>query len=152
MWFSNLQAACVHVARLGYRAVIAETPRSTCGLFVLGQTTRPCVYVWVKVRSVSAALVGTRRHLLCLPPLPNTVLVLTQTLTDTHTLSLWQATSFSLCDLAGWECGACHLSKVSASLHAVKFESCLCQLSLPPPPSTRTWAAWEINTSLEAGS
>lgn len=39
----------------------------------------------------------------------------THTLTDTNRHTLWQATSFSLCDLAGWECGACHLSKVSAA-------------------------------------
>lgn len=36
-------------------------------LVCFGPDTWSCVYFWVKVRSVSAALVGTRRHLLCLP-------------------------------------------------------------------------------------
>lgn len=35
-------------------------------LVCFGPDTLSCVYIWVKVRSVSAALVGTHRHLLCL--------------------------------------------------------------------------------------
>lgn len=36
---------------------------STCSVFVLEPDTLSRVYVWVKVRSVSAALLGTHRHL-----------------------------------------------------------------------------------------
>lgn len=52
---------------------------------------------------------GTPQASVVFASLPDAVLVYTHTLTDTHSGSL------SLCDLAGWECGACHLSKVSAA-------------------------------------
>lgn len=67
-----------------------------------GPDTWTRVSIWVKVRSVSVALVGTLRHLLSLP--------LCQTLTDTHFLAGRQV------DLSGWECGSCHLSKVEVAL------------------------------------
>lgn len=47
-----------------------------------GPDSWACVYIWVKVRSVSVALVGTLRHLLSFP--------LCQTLRDTHFLAGWQ--------------------------------------------------------------
>lgn len=47
-----------------------------------GPDTWACVYVWVKVRSVSVVLVGTLKHLLSLP--------LCQKVTETHLLAGWQ--------------------------------------------------------------
>lgn len=55
---------CVYVAFIDCRAAkkLPEHVRLVC----FGPDTWSCVYFWVKVRSVSAAPVGTRRHLLCL--------------------------------------------------------------------------------------
>lgn len=55
------------------------------------------VYIWVKVRSVSVALVGTLRHPLSLP------------LCQKQTRTFWQGDSFRQVDLCGGECGSCHL-------------------------------------------
>lgn len=63
-----------------------------------------CVYIWVKVRSVSVALVGTLRHPLSLP------------LCQKQTRTFWQDDSFRQVDLCGWECGSCHLPKEELAL------------------------------------
>lgn len=128
-------------------------------LVCFGPDTLSCVYVWVKVRSVSAALVETHMHLLCLPLCQtHSLCSLIQTHTHRHTdvLAGPQILTVRPCLV---ECGLFHLSKVSAA-HT------LCKRKLPPsavsPPAlsfavdspglTSMWAAWEISTSLRAGS
>lgn len=79
---------------------------------------------------------------------------LLDTLIYSNTETFWQAPKFSLCDLAWWECGAFHLSKV-----AVAYMPCerklllsavflLLSFTVDSPVLTSMRAAWEINTSL----
>lgn len=58
---------CVYIAWRGLTDELSslKLPQHV-QLVCFGPDTLSCIYVWVKARSVSAALVGTHRHLLCL--------------------------------------------------------------------------------------
>lgn len=82
--------------------------------------------------------------------LPDTVLALTHTYVD----AVWRATRFSLRDLAGWEYGASHLSKVSAAYMQEKrkplrsFHCCLLRINKKCAP----WGELHLQTGSESNS
>lgn len=130
MWFCNMQA--VHVYMCLRSMALTEEPSLLkfpphVQLVCFGPDTFSCVYVWVKVRSMSAALVGTHRHLLCLP------LCQTQFLyshTDTHT-DFGRPPVSHCVTLLGGNLGHVTCPK-SVQPTCCEIESCLCQ-PFPPP-------------------
>lgn len=134
------------------RAIITENSPSTCCLFVLGQIL--CLVFMFGWKWGQCLQPGGNPHAsVVLASLLDTLLLI-----YSNTETFWQAPKFSLCDLAWWECGAFHLSKVPVAymlcerkllLSAVFL---LLSFTVDSPVLTSMGAAWEINTSLEADS
>lgn len=103
-------------AVLDWRAVIAETPSARAACLFWARHFVLCLRLGESEVSVCGPG-GNPQASVVFASLPDTVLVLTHARThkDTNRHTFWQATSFSVRSLAGWECGACHLSKVSAA-------------------------------------
>lgn len=98
----------MYVGWLDLSSIIGETPSARVACLFWARHLVLCLHLGESEVSVCGPG-GNPQASVVFASLPDTVLVLT------HTHTLWQATSLSRCDLAGWECGACHLSKVCAA-------------------------------------